>query len=295
MSASSPAAEGLPQRAARRQLRGRTQLRRLAAYAALTVAAVILLLPFVWMLSLSLKTPEQIGQYPPRLIPNPLTFANYPEALLRQQPFPLYLRNTVIIAAAVIVGDILSASFVAYGFARLRFPGREWLFTLLLSTMMVPLIVKLVPLFVLFKQLGWLNTFLPLVVPAFLGTPFFIFLMRQFYLTIPNELNEAARIDGANELAIWWRIYLPLSKPALATVAILAFQGVWNDFLGPLVFLQRQEVKTVTLGLYSLLGMFLEYHTVTAGAVAVILPMVLVFLFFQRYFVQGIAVSGLKG
>ena len=265
------------------------------AYIILSIVAFILLFPFLWIISLSLKTPPQISEYPPQLIPDPITFANYPKALLEQQPFPLYLRNTVIIAALAIVGDLFSSSFVAYGFARLRFPGRDILFTILLATLMVPLIVKLVPLFVIFRNLGWLNTFLPLIIPPFLGTPFFIFLMRQFYLTIPNELNEAARIDGASELRIWWQIYVPLSKPAMAAIAIFSFQLVWNDFLGPLVYLQKPDVKTVVLGLYSLLGMFLEYNTVMAGAVAVIVPMIIVFLIFQRFFVQGIAVSGIKG
>lgn len=270
-------------------------LSELPGYLFLTLVTILLLTPFVWLVSLSLKTPEQIGQYPPSLIPSPITFANYPESLLNQQPFPLYLRNTVIVAVLVIIGELISSSFVAYGFAKLRFPGSNWLFSILLATMMVPLIVKLVPLFVMFKNLGWLNTFLPLIVPAFLGTPFHIFIMRQFFLGIPSELNEAARIDGANEITIWWKIYLPLSKPALAVVAIFAFQGVWNDFLGPLLYLQKQEVKTVILGLYSLLGMYVEYHTVTAGAVAVITPMVIFFLIFQRYFIKGVAVTGIKG
>lgn len=267
----------------------------MAAYLALAALATVLLLPFVWMLSLSLKTPAQIGQYPPRLLPDPIAWDNYRLALMVQQPFFLYLRNTAIIAGLVILGEVFSSTFVAYGFAKLRFPGREFFFTILLSTLMVPFVVKLVPLFVFFKKLEWINTFLPLVVPPFFGTPFSIFLMRQFFLSIPTELNEAARIDGASELRIWRQIYLPLCKPAIAVVVIFAFQNVWNDFLGPLVYLQRQNVKTVTLGLYGLIGMLMEYHTVMAGAVAVILPMVIIFLLFQRFFIKGIAVSGLKG
>ncbi|MBI2525611.1 MAG: carbohydrate ABC transporter permease, partial [Candidatus Rokubacteria bacterium] len=163
------------------------------------------------------------------------------------------------------------------------------------STLMVPLIVRLVPLFVLFQQLGWINTFLPLVVPAFFGTPLFIFLMRQSFLTIPSELVDAARIDGASEIGIWWRIMLPLSKPVLAAVAIFAFQNTWNDFLGPLVFLQKNDVRTVILGLYGLMGMFADWHLVMAAVVATVLPMVVVFLAFQRFFVKGISVTGLKG
>jgi multiple sugar transport system permease protein len=264
-------------------------------YLALAIFTLILFMPFIWMVSLSLKTLPQVGQYPPNLIPNPVAWENYYQALVVQQPFLLYLRNTGIIAVLVIIGEILSSTFIAYGFAKLRFPGRDLLFTILLATLMIPFVVKLVPLFVQFRKLDWINTFLPLVVPSFFGTPFSIFLMRQFFMTIPNELNEAARIDGANELRIWWQIYLPLSKPAVAVVAIFAFQNVWNDFLGPLVYLQRQEVKTVTLGLYSLIGMFIEYNTVMAGAVAIIIPMVIVFLLFQRFFIKGIAVTGIKG
>jgi len=293
MSASNPALKTLPRNRLGQQATKR--LGSLAVYLGLGIFTLILFTPFVWMISLSLKTLAQVGQYPPNLIPNPIAWDNYWQALFVQQPFLLYLRNTGIIAAFVIIGEILSSTFIAYGFAKLRFPGRDLLFTVLLATLMIPFVVKLVPLFVQFRKLDWINTFLPLIVPSFFGTPFSIFLMRQFFLTIPNELNEAARIDGANELRIWWQIYLPLSKPAIAVVAIFAFQNVWNDFLGPLVYLQRQEVKTVTLGLYALIGMFIEYNTVMAGAVAIIIPMVIVFLVFQRFFIQGIAVTGLKG
>ena len=293
MSASNPTLKTLPRNRLGQQATKR--LGSLAVYLGLGFFTLILFTPFVWMISLSLKTLAQVGQYPPNLIPNPIAWDNYWQALFVQQPFLLYLRNTGIIAAFVIIGEILSSTFIAYGFAKLRFPGRDLLFTVLLATLMIPFVVKLVPLFVQFRKLDWINTFLPLIVPSFFGTPFSIFLMRQFFLTIPNELNEAARIDGANELRIWWQIYLPLSKPAIAVVAIFAFQNVWNDFLGPLVYLQRQEVKTVTLGLYALIGMFIEYNTVMAGAVAIIIPMVIVFLVFQRFFIKGIAVTGLKG
>jgi multiple sugar transport system permease protein len=159
----------------------------------------------------------------------------------------------------------------------------------------MPFVVRLVPLFILFQKLGWINTFLPLVVPAYFGTPLFIFLMRQFFLTIPPELVDAARIDGAGEVAIWWRIMLPLSKPVLAAVAIFSFQNTWNDFLGPLVFLQKAEVRTIILGLYGLMGMFVEWQLVMAAVVAAVMPLIIVFFIFQRFFVQGITVSGLKG
>ncbi len=282
-------------RPGRRRARRRGRGADAAAVALLTLAAAVMLMPLYLMLLAALRPAELAFAYPPDLLPRSLTLANFPDALFRLLPFPLYLRNTAIIAALVIVGELLACSLVAYGFARFRFPGRDALFVVLLSTLMVPLIVRLVPLFVLFQRLGWINTFLPLVVPSFFGTPLFVFLMRQSFLTIPSELVDAARIDGAGELGIWWRIMLPLSKPVLAAVAIFAFQNTWNDFLGPLVFLQRNDVRTVILGLYGLMGMFADWHLVMAAVVATVLPMVAVFLAFQRFFVKGIAVTGLKG
>jgi ABC-type glycerol-3-phosphate transport system permease component len=261
----------------------------------LGTVSLVMLLPLYLMILISFRTADRAFIYPPDLWFNSVTFENYPQALFRLLPFRLYVQNTVIIAALVIIGDLLSCSLVAYGFARFRFPGRDLLFGVLLATLLMPFVVRLVPLFILFQKLGWINTFLPLVVPAFFGTPLFIFLMRQFFLTIPAELVDAARIDGAGELAIWWRIMLPLSKPVLAAVAIFSFQNTWNDFLGPLVFLQKAEVKTIILGLYGLMGMQAEWQLVMAAVVAAVTPMIVVFFVFQRYFVQGITVSGLKG
>ncbi|MCI0356324.1 MAG: carbohydrate ABC transporter permease, partial [Acidobacteria bacterium] len=266
----------------------------LAVYGLLVLAAVVALVPFAWVLSLSLKTQAQAFLYPPTLIPDPATLQNYANAIFGPLPFTTFFRNTLIIAILVIVGDLLSCSLIAYGFARFRFPGRDLLFLVLLSTLMVPFIVRLVPLFVMFQQVGWINTFLPLVVPAFFGTPLFIFLMRQFFLTIPGELVDAAKIDGANELQVWWRIMVPLSKPVMAAVSIFAFQATWNDFLAPLVFLQKSEVKTVILGLYAFLGLQPDYPTLMAAAVTSILPMVAIFFLFQNFFVRGITVTGLK-
>ena len=240
-----------------------------------------MLLPLYLMLLISFRPGDKAFTYPPDLWFTYVTLNNYPEALFRLMPFTLFLKNTVIIATAVIIGEIVSCSLVAYGFARFRFPGRDALFIVLLATLLMPFVVRLVPLFILFQKLGWINTFLPLVVPSFFGTPFFIFLMRQFFLTIPPELVDAARIDGAGELHIWWRIMLPLSKPALAAVAIFAFQNTWNDFLGPLVFLQRAEVRTIILGLYGLMGMFVEWNLVMAAVVAAVLPLIVVFFIFQ--------------
>jgi len=269
--------------------------KRLAIFLPLGAVSLVMVVPLYLMLLMSLKTVDRVFAYPPDLWFTALTFANFWEALFRLIPFPLYVRNTAAISGLVIAGDLLSCSLVAYGFARYRFPGRDFLFMVLLSTMMVPFIVRLVPLFVLFTNLGWINTFLPLIVPPFFGTPLYIFLMRQFFLSIPGELLDAARIDGCSEIGIWWRIMLPLARPVLAAVAILSFQTTWNDFLGPLVFLQRNEVRTVIIGLNSLMGMFVEWNLVMAAVVAVVLPMILIFFIFQRFFIKGITVTGLKG
>jgi ABC-type glycerol-3-phosphate transport system permease component len=275
------------------------RLRRLlgtsATFLMLGAVSLVMMFPLYLMILISFRTADRAFAFPPDLWFNSVTFENYPQALFRLLPFGLYVKNTVIIATLVIVGDLLSCSLVAYGFARFRFPGRDILFGVLLATLLMPFVVRLVPLFILFQKLGWINTFLPLVVPSFFGTPLFIFLMRQFFLTIPPELVDAARIDGAGELSIWWRIMLPLSKPVLAAVAIFSFQNTWNDFLGPLVFLQKADVKTIILGLYSLMGMQTEWQLVMAAVVAAVLPLIIGFFAFQRFFVQGITVSGLKG
>jgi len=272
-------------------------LPRVGIHFALLATAMFALLPFFWLVSTALKTQAQVYTYPPVWVPLPPQWQNFPEALT-SRPFFLFFQNTLLIAVTVIVGDIFSCTLVGYGFARLRFPGRDALFVVLLATIMMPFIVRLVPLFVLFQQLGWVNSYQPLTVPAFFGNPFFIFLARQFFLTIPAELTDAARVDGANELTIWWRIMLPLSGPILAVITILAFQQVWNDFLQPLIFLSDQSMKTLALGLHSMLesGSGAQpYHRLMAVATTMTLPVVLLFVVFQRYFIQGVVMSGLKG
>ena len=286
-----PGASGLGVRATTRLVHG-------ANYAVLTAGGLIMIFPLVWMVLTSLKALPETRAYPPIWLPSAFHFENYPDALT-SQPFGLYFRNTAIITVLVVIGDVLSCSMVAYGFARLRFPLRDFWFVILLSTMMVPFIVRLVPLFVVFKTLGWINTYLPLVVPAFFGTPFFIFLVRQFFLTIPAELADAARIDGCSEPGIWWQIMLPLSKPALAVVAILAFQNAWNDFMGPLIYLNSNEMKTAILGLATMRspsGLSTEmWNWLMAVATTMVAPMVVLFVAFQRAFVQGVVLSGIKG
>jgi ABC-type glycerol-3-phosphate transport system permease component len=281
-----------------RSRRPRVTVGKVVTYLLLALGAFVMLFPLFWMLSTSVKLLPETRAYPPIWWPSPAHWENYPEALAFQ-PFGRYFGNSLTIALSVVIGDLLSCSFVAYGFARLRFPGRDVLFVLLVSTMMVPFIVRLVPLFLLFQKLGWVNTYYPLIVPSFFGTPFFIFLMRQFFLTIPGDLAEAARIDGANEIRIWWSIFLPLSGPALAVVAIFAFQQSWNDFLAPLIFLNETSKFTAALGLAHMMsqsGASTEYwNLLMAAATMTVMPMVILFISAQRYFVRGVALSGIKG
>jgi len=208
----------------------------LLAYLLVGIGAALFLLPLFWMISSSLKPNYQVLEVPPRWLPSPIQWSNYSKALT-YVPFGRFVVNTFVIASLTIVGHILSCTVVAYGFARLRAPGKETLFIILLATMMFPYPVTMIPIYVGFKSIGWINTFLPLIVPAFFGNPFYIFLLRQFFLTIPPDLEEAARIDGANTVQTIWHVILPLVGPAIATVAIFTFQEVWRDFLPPLIYL----------------------------------------------------------
>jgi ABC-type glycerol-3-phosphate transport system permease component len=265
------------------------------AYLLLTALGVLFALPFIWMLSASLKVEADIWTYPPVWIPNPILWSNYPEALALMK-FPRLLYNTVLITGLSMVGTLLSCTWVVYGFARFRFPGRDLFFVLLLATMMLPAQVTMIPLFILFRDLGWLNTFLPLIVPAFFGNAFFIFLLRQFFMTIPTELDDAAKIDGCSYVGIWWRILLPLTKPALAAVAIFAFIGNWNDFLFPLIYLNDEAKFTLTLGLATFRGVYsTQWAYLMAASVVVLLPCLIVFFLAQKQFVEGITFAGLQG
>jgi len=242
------------------------------------------------------QTGARVFQFPPQLIPDPFRPENYVEALT-YKPFDIYLRNTVFLVLMNELAIVGAASFCAYGFARIRFPGRDLWFAIVLSTMMVPYVVMMVPLFVMFKQLQWIDTFLPLTVPYFFGGGAFnIFLLRQFFRTIPEELADAARIDGCNEFTIYARIMMPLAKPALITVAIFTFLGTWNDFMGPLLYINSPERFTISLGLAGFRGvMRTRWDLLMAASTATTLPIVILFFFAQRYFVQGVVLSGLKG
>jgi multiple sugar transport system permease protein len=266
-----------------------------ATYLCLLVVAAVFLAPFAWMVSTSLKAEAQVFSEKVIWVPHPVRWANYREAL-QSFPFLLYLRNTLLVATLTTVGTVLSAALPAYGFSRVRWKGRDALFVLLLATIMLPAQVTLIPLFLVFRWLGWTGTFLPLVVPPFLGSAFSIFLLRQFFLTIPMELSDAARIDGCSELGILWRIVAPMARPAIATVALFAFTGAWMDFLNPLVYLHDEDRYTLALGLQAFLGRHnSEWALLMAASAVITLPMLVLFFFAQRTFIKGIALSGLKG
>jgi multiple sugar transport system permease protein len=275
--------------------RGRV-LRRLLVWCSLCGGALIMLIPFLWMVSTSLKVESQIWLIPPKWIPSPIRWENYTEALTIL-PFGRYALNTLLITTLTTVGVVLSSSLCAYGFARMQFPGRDLIFMIVLSAIMIPYAVLLIPQYIMFRTLGWLDTYLPLWVPPwFGGGAFNIFLLRQFFRTIPGELSDAARIDGASELGIYWRVIMPLAGPALATVAVFTALNTWNDFLGPLVYISSQEKFTLALGLAQFRGLYAtQWQYLMAASTVVVVPTVAVFLAAQRYFVQGIVLTGLKG
>jgi multiple sugar transport system permease protein len=262
----------------------------------LIAGSTLILMPLWWMISTSLKSPAEIAQYPPTFFPEKLNFSNYIEAW-QTAPFTRWALNTLFLATVGTIGSVLVNSLVAYGFAKIRFKGRNALFVLVLSTMLIPGFVTMVPQYILFSKLGWVNTYLPLLVPAFLGSAFFIFLLRQFMMGIPNELVEAAVLDGAGHLQIWWHIMLPLTKPALITVAIFSFNGAWNDLLGPLLYINDESMYTLQIGLQTFKGTVqTQWHYLMAMSVTVLLPVVLLFFFFQKYFIEGSNISsGTKG
>jgi ABC-type glycerol-3-phosphate transport system permease component len=270
----------------------------LGRYAVLFGLSTLWLLPVVLLATTSLKTQPQVFD-PTRILPWPIAWENYRTVLFESFPFARYTFNSVVVAVASVAGDVLSSAFVAYGFAQLRFPGRRVLFLLMIATMMFPFAVRMIPLFLIFKDLGWIDTWGPLIVPSWFGThAFFVFLFHQFFLGIPKSLIESARMDGANELQIWWRIVMPLSKPAIAVVAVLAFEQSWSDFMSPLLYLQNSRMYTLPMGLYSLISgddVASNWHLVMAATVTMIAPVIAIFVLAQRFFVRGVSMSGIKG
>ena len=272
-----------------------TMLQRLLIYAILIAGLLIVLFPLVWMLSASIKPKSEIFAFPPAWIPSVPLFSNYPRGLETMR-FPMALTNTLLIAIPCLIGQVVTCSLVGYGLARFRFPGRDALFILVLATMMLPSQVTLIPTYVLFSRLGMVDTFWPFWLPAWTATSGFnIFLFRQFFLTIAPELEDAARIDGAGALDIFVRIFLPLSKPVLATVALFAFMFYWNDFFGPLIYLPSTEHKTLQLMLMS----FQQFYTtdwgpMMAAMVVISMPPLIIFFVAQRLFIQGVVFTGIK-
>jgi multiple sugar transport system permease protein len=263
--------------------------------AVLLVLTVTFALPFYWLLSTAVKPTTELFVAPPIWIPSHLEWSNFSNAV-NFFPFVQYLTNTLIICAGAVIGTLLSNSLIAYGLSRIQWPGRNLLFILLLGTLLLPYQVTLIPLFILFAHMHWVDTYLPLIVPAFFGNAFFMFLLRQFFLTIPAELGEAVRVDGGSELTIFARIVIPLSTPALAVVALFTFINTWNDFLGPLVYLRTQSKYTLSIGLSTFLGQYgSQWSWLMAASALVFIPIVILFFFTQRTFIQGITFTGSKG
>jgi ABC-type glycerol-3-phosphate transport system permease component len=277
---------------------------RAVVYLAVVAIAVLFFAPFLWTITTSLKRVDEVYLYPPTLFPQVPQFGNYPE-VFQQVPFGLWFRNSAIITILGTLGTLSSTTVVAYGFARKRFPGRQVLFLLVLSTMILPGEVTIIPQYLVFQRLGWVDTFLPLIVPGYLAVgAFYIFLMRQFILTIPLDFDEAATLDGAGTLRILWSVLLPLIQPAIITVAILSFLGTWDDFFTPLIYLNSTENLTVSVGLNyfqtsaayagSDAGKPVEQLLMAASLMAAA-PVIALFFLAQRYFIRGIVMSGIKG
>jgi ABC-type glycerol-3-phosphate transport system permease component len=276
------------------------RLGRALLYVVAVATSLLFLAPFYWTVASSLKHVTEIFLFPPTWAPAVPQWDNYAE-VWRRVPFGIFTLNSITITTLSLLGTMLTSSLVAYSFARFRYPGRDVFFMVTLSTMMLPYEVTLIPQYLLFNQLGWLDTFLPLIVPYwFGGNAFSIFLMRQFFLTIPRELDDAARIDGANFLRIFWSVLLPLSGPILATLAVIGFINHWNDFLGPLIYLDTRTNFTIALGLryfQNVAGLGGEpmHHLLMAASVTFTLPCIVIFFLAQRHFVRGIVLSGVKG
>jgi ABC-type glycerol-3-phosphate transport system permease component len=273
-------------------------------FLALTLLALPFIFPLIWMISTALKTPEQVYAFPPVWIPQPAVFENFIKGWTAA-PFTRFLGNSLITTVIPMIGDVFVSAMVAFSFSRVRWPGRDKIFALCLATMLLPGIATLIPVFLEFRALGWINTFLPLVVPSMFGNAFYVFILRQFMLNLPPDLEEAAKVDGASILQIFFRIILPLTGPALATVAIFSFLAHWNDFLGPVIYLHSPELKTLSVGLatfesqmtgtggnYSLVSSRL--HLLMAVAFLINLPCIVLFVMFQKYFVRDVITSGLK-
>lgn len=269
-------------------------LSKVPSYVFLTAGALIMIVPFLWMLSTSLKDQAQLFAWPPNWLPNPVAWGNYSEVFTKIN-FGLYGFNTLKITLAVTLGRLLFCSMAGYAFARMKFPGKDFLFVLTLATMMISSQITLIPNFIIMRTLGLVNTHLGVILPQ-LADGFGIFLMRQFFLTFPYELEDAAKLDGCNPLLFFMKILIPNSKPILATLAVMTFQGVWNDFLWPLVMLTSPAKRTLAVALSYLVGQYTtRWEIQMAGSVLTVLPVIVLYFLLQKYFVQSIKMTGLKG
>lgn len=274
-------------------------INRILVYGLLLFGVVMVILPLFWMVSTSLKPTNQVFKMPPQWIPDPIQWSNYEQALLGYNPnFLVFIKNTLFIEALVVPGILLTSSLAAYSFSRMRWPGRDLVFMAILATMMLPGAVTLVPTFIAWSRLGAIDTFTPLILPAwFGGGAFNIFLLRQFMLNIPRDLEDAARIDGAGYFYIYWRIVLPLVRPALTAIAIFTFIGVWNDFFGPLIYLNSNRNFTIALGLTLFRQLYgTKWNLLMAASVATMIPIIVILFIFQRRIIQGVNLTaGLNG
>ncbi len=269
-------------------------LRRVLIYIMLAALTAVIFVPFFWMVSSSLKQNNEVFSIPVQWIPTEFVWQNYVDIWTRI-PMLTYLKNSLFLSVTITILQVLTGSFAAYGFSKMHFKGRDVLFVAYIATIAVPWQAYMIPQYIMMQNAGLVNTHLSIILLQAFGA-FGVFLMRQYYLTIPDELSEAARIDGLNEYAIWWRIILPLTKPALASLALLTFVSTWNDYMGPFIYLTSNDLWTVQLGLRSFVGQYdAEYALIMAGSVVSVIPIVLIFLLGQRYFIQGIATSGMKG
>jgi multiple sugar transport system permease protein len=269
-------------------------IKKIFLYFLLSIISIVMLLPFLWMLSTSLKEPSQVFAFPPQWIPNPVVWKNYVDAW-NALPFARFFLNSIIVAVSVTAGQLVTASLAAYAFARLQFPGRDKIFLAYLATMMIPGQVTMIPVFILLKMLGWIDTYKALILPN-IFTTYGTFLLRQFFLTIPKDLEDSAVIDGCGPFRIYLQIILPLSKPALATLATFTFLGSWNDFMWPLIVTHSMEMRTLPVGLSIFQGLYYtEWTLLMAASVIVLMPVIVVYIFNQRFFIKGITMTGLKG
>jgi len=278
------------------------KLGRVVTYTIIVAVAIVLAFPFLWMIFTSLKTDEALVQFPPSLLPKPVDWGVYSRTFTRDDiPIYLFARNSTIVTVLAVIGQVLTSTMVGFAFARLRWYGRNVCFAILLATMMLPSQVTIVPVFIMFSKLGWTNSWLPLIVPAWFGSPFFIFLVRQFMLTLPRDLDDAARVDGCSTWQLYSQIIMPLSKPVVATVAVFSFQNQWNDFFNPLIYITDINKQLLSVGITYLTTVMsigpvaTPWNALMAVSLAMTLPMIIVFFAAQRVFVKGVVFSGLKG